>query len=339
VAVSREALLSVEDLHVRFETRRGIVHAVNGITFDIAPGETLGIVGESGCGKSVTSLAILGLLAGNGRVESGAAVFEGKNLISQSDRALRRIRGREIAMIFQDPMSSLNPVLTIGRQIREALETHFDMNRKAADKRAAELLDRVGIPSADQRLRDYPHQFSGGMRQRAMIAMALACEPKLMIADEPTTALDVTIQAQILDLLRELVAEENAALILITHDLGVVAGMCERVNVMYAGMFMETGSAEQLFGTPRHPYTLGLLQSVPRLDMGKRARLHPIEGAPPNMLRAPTACPFQPRCRFEVDLSSREVPALVQIEPGHKVACFNPVPLDEWDRSREAAAV
>jgi oligopeptide transport system ATP-binding protein len=339
VAVSREALLSVEDLHVRFETRRGIVHAVNGITFDIAPGETLGIVGESGCGKSVTSLAILGLLAGNGRVESGAAVFEGKNLISQSDRALRRIRGREIAMIFQDPMSSLNPVLTIGRQIREALETHFDMNRKAADKRAAELLDRVGIPSADQRLRDYPHQFSGGMRQRAMIAMALACEPKLMIADEPTTALDVTIQAQILDLLRELVAEENAALILITHDLGVVAGMCERVNVMYAGMFMETGSAEQLFGTPRHPYTLGLLQSVPRLDMGKRARLHPIEGAPPNMLRAPTACPFQPRCRFEVDLSSREVPALLQIEPGHKVACFNPVPLDEWDRSREAAAV
>jgi oligopeptide/dipeptide ABC transporter ATP-binding protein len=316
------------------------VHAVNGITFDIAPGETLGIVGESGCGKSVTSLAILGLLAGNGRVESGAAVFEGKDLIRQSDRALRRIRGREIAMIFQDPMSSLNPVLTIGRQIREALETHFDMNRKAADKRAAELLDRVGIPSADKRLRDYPHQFSGGMRQRAMIAMALACEPKVMIADEPTTALDVTIQAQILGLLRELVAEENAALILITHDLGVVAGMCERVNVMYAGMFVETGSAEQLFGAPRHPYTLGLLQSVPRLDMGKRARLHPIDGAPPNMLRAPTACPFQPRCRFEVDLSSREVPSLVQIEPGHMVACFNPVPLDEWDRSRsEAAAV
>jgi oligopeptide/dipeptide ABC transporter ATP-binding protein len=313
------------------------VHAVNGITFDIAPGETLGIVGESGCGKSVTSLAILGLLARNGRVESGAAVFEGKDLIRQSDRALRRIRGREIAMIFQDPMSSLNPVLTVGRQIREALETHFDMDRKAADKRAAELLDRVGIPSADQRLRDYPHQFSGGMRQRAMIAMALACEPKLMIADEPTTALDVTIQAQILDLLRELVAEENAALILITHDLGVVAGMCERVNVMYAGMLVEKGSAEQLFGSPRHPYTLGLLQSVPRLDAARRSRLHPIEGAPPNMLRAPVACPFQPRCRYEVDLSSQEVPPLVEIEPGHKVACFNPVALDEWDRTREAA--
>ncbi|MDX6408452.1 MAG: oligopeptide transport system ATP-binding protein [Gaiellaceae bacterium] len=337
--IANEPLLEVDDLRVEFTTRRGIVHAVNGISFDIAPGETLGIVGESGCGKSVTSLAILGLLAGNGRVRSGRAMFEGRNLLDLKDRALRRIRGREIAMIFQDPMTSLNPVLTIGRQIRETLETHFGMNRKEAEARAAELIDRVGIPSAKARLRDYPHQFSGGMRQRAMIAMALACEPKLMIADEPTTALDVTIQAQILDLLRELVAEENAALILITHDLGVVAGMCERVNVMYAGMFMETGSAEQLFGSPRHPYTLGLLQSVPRLDAGRRARLHPIEGAPPNMLRAPTACPFQPRCRYEVDLSSREVPPLVEIEPGHKVACFNPVPLDEWSRTREAAAV
>jgi oligopeptide transport system ATP-binding protein len=334
---SREPLLSLEDLHVRFWTRRGIVHAVNGITFDIAPGETLGIVGESGCGKSVTSLAILGLLARNGHVESGRALFGGRDLIRQSDRALRRIRGREIAMIFQDPMSSLNPVLTIGRQIREALQTHFDMDRKEAEKTAAEALDRVGIPSAKARTRDYPHQFSGGMRQRAMIAMALACKPKLLIADEPTTALDVTIQAQILDLLRALVAEENAALILITHDLGVVAGMCERVNVMYAGMFMETGSAEQLFGTPRHPYTLGLLQSVPRLDAARRARLQPIEGAPPNMLRAPTACPFQPRCRYEIDLSRQQVPPLVEIEPGHMVACFNPVPVDEWGRARAAA--
>jgi oligopeptide/dipeptide ABC transporter ATP-binding protein len=332
-------LLEVEDLRVEFSTRRGTVYAVNGISFAIAPGETLGIVGESGCGKSVTSLAILGLLAGNGRVRSGRALFEGRDLIKLKDRALRGIRGREIAMIFQDPMTSLNPVLTIGRQIRETLETHFDMTRKEAEARAAELIDRVGIPSAKARLRDYPHQFSGGMRQRAMIAMALACEPKLMIADEPTTALDVTIQAQILDLLRELVAEEDAALILITHDLGVVAGMCERVNVMYAGMFMETGSAEQLFGAPRHPYTLGLLQSVPRLDLGRRARLHPIEGSPPNMLHAPSACPFQPRCRYEVDLSSREVPQLLEIEPGHKVACFNPVALDEWDRTREAAAV
>jgi oligopeptide/dipeptide ABC transporter ATP-binding protein len=329
-------LLSVEDLRVEFSTRRGTVHAVNGISFAIAPGETLGIVGESGCGKSVTSLAVLGLLARNGRVVSGRALFEDRDLIRQSDRALRQIRGREIAMIFQDPMTSMNPVLTIGRQIREVLETHFGMDRKAALRRAAELLDRVGIPSADARVRDYPHQFSGGMRQRAMIAMALACQPKLLIADEPTTALDVTIQAQILNILRELVAEENAALILITHDLGVVAGMCERVNVMYAGLFVETGSADQLFGSPRHPYTLGLLQSVPRLDAGRRARLQPIEGAPRNMLSAPTACPFQPRCRYEVDLSRREVPSLVQIEPGHMVACFNPVPADEWDRARAA---
>jgi oligopeptide transport system ATP-binding protein len=336
-ASETQPLLAVEDLRVEFETRRGVVHAVNGVSFDIASGETLGIVGESGCGKSVTSLAVLGLLARNGRVSSGRAIFGGRDLIRESDRTLRAIRGREIAMIFQDPMTSLNPVLTIGRQIREALETHFGMARKAALRRAAELLDRVGIPSADARVRDYPHQFSGGMRQRAMIAMALACRPKLLIADEPTTALDVTIQAQILNLLRDLVAEEDAALILITHDLGVVAGMCERVNVMYAGMFLETGGARELFGSPRHPYTLGLLQSVPRLDAERRARLQPIEGAPRNMLSPPTACPFQPRCRYEVEQSRLEVPPLVEIEPGHRVACFNPVPADEWDRARAAA--
>src|SRR5215813_4443247 len=324
-------------MNVRFWTRRGTVHAVNGITFDIAPGETLGIVGESGCGKSVTSLAILGLLSRNGRVESGKAVFQGRDLIRQSDRALRTVRGKEIAMIFQDPMTSLNPVLTVGRQIREALETHFGMDRKEAEATAPEAVGRVGIPSPEVRIKDYPHQFSGGMRKRAMIAMALACKPKLLIADEPTTALDVTIQAQILTILRELVAEEDTALILITHDLGVVAGMCERVNVMYAGMFMETGSAEQLFERPRHPYTLGLLQSVPRLDATRRAKLQPIEGAPRNMLRPPSACPFQPRCRYEVDLSRKEVPPLVEIEPGHKLACFNPVPAEEWDRARAAA--
>ena len=330
-------LLQVDDLRVEFTTRRGVVFAVNGISFAIAPGETLGIVGESGCGKSVTSLAVLGLLARNGRVASGRALFEGRDLIELSDRALRGVRGREIAMIFQDPMTSLNPVLTIGRQIREPLETHFGMNRKDAEARAAELIDRVGIPSATARLRDYPHQFSGGMRQRAMIAIALACKPKLLIADEPTTALDVTIQAQILDLLRELVAEENAALILITHDLGVVAGMCERVNVMYAGMFMETGNADQLFARPRHPYTLGLLESIPRLDATRKERLHPIPGAPRDMLRPPSACPFQPRCRFEVEQSSQEVPPLREIEPGHMVACFNPVPVEEWQKTRAAA--
>ena len=330
-------LLSVQDLRVHFWTGGGTVHAVNGISFDIGPGETLGIVGESGCGKSVTALALLGLLPRAGRVRSGSARFDGRDLLRLSQRALRRVRGRQIAMIFQDPMTSLNPVLTIGRQIREPLETHFGMNRKAASARAAELLDRVGIPSPDARLSDYPHQFSGGMRQRAMIAMALACRPKIMIADEPTTALDVTIQAQILALLRELVAEEKTALILITHDLGVVAGMCERVNVMYAGMFMETGSADQLFGAPRHPYTLGLLQSVPRLDATRRAKLQPIEGAPRDMLRPPSACPFQPRCRYEVEQSRLEVPPLVEIEPGHKVACFNPVPAEEWERTRAAA--
>jgi len=332
---ARDALLSVEDLRVEFWTSRGTVHAVNGITFDIAPGETLGIVGESGCGKSVTALALMGILPRAGRVPTGRALFGDRDLIQLSDKEMRDIRGREIAMIFQDPMTSLNPVLTIGRQLRESIETHFDMSKREAEDRAAELIDRVGIPSAHQRLRDYPHQFSGGMRQRAMIAMALACKPKVLIADEPTTALDVTIQAQILNLLRELVAEENAALIMITHDLGVVAGMCERVNVMYAGMFMETGTTRQLFAKPRHPYTLGLLQSIPRLDAGRKARLHPIEGAPRDMLRTPAACPFQPRCRFEVELSSQEVPPLEEIERGHKVACFNPVPEDEWQNLRK----
>jgi oligopeptide/dipeptide ABC transporter ATP-binding protein len=333
----REPLLSVEGLRVEFWTSRGTVHAVNGISFDIAPGETLGIVGESGCGKSVTSLAILGLLSRAGKVVGGTATFEGRDLLQLKDDQLRQIRGRDIAMIFQDPMTSLNPVLTVGRQIREALETHFDLEKKEAVARSAELLDRVGIPSPKIRLKDYPHQFSGGMRQRAMIAMALACEPKLLIADEPTTALDVTIQAQILDLLRQLVAEQDTALILITHDLGVVAGMCERVNVMYAGMFMETGSAQALFNHPRHPYTLGLLQSIPRLDATRKEALTPIEGAPRDMLRPPSACPFQPRCRFEVEQSSQEVPQLREIEPGHYVACFNPVPAEEWERAKAAA--
>jgi len=333
---ARTPLLEVDDLRVEFWTSRGTVHAVNGISFDIAPGETLGIVGESGCGKSVTSLALLGILARAGRVTGGRANFEGRDLLALSDDELRTIRGREIAMIFQDPMTSLNPVLTIGRQIREALETHFGMERGPADRRVAELLDQVGIPSAKTRLKDYPHQFSGGMRQRAMIAMALACEPKLLIADEPTTALDVTIQAQILDLLRSLVAERYTALILITHDLGVVAGMCERVNVMYAGMFVETGSATALFARPRHPYTLGLLQSVPRLDAGRRQRLQPIEGAPRDMLSPPRECPFAPRCRYEVEESRQDLPQLEEIEPGHWVRCFNPVPADEWRRERAA---
>ncbi len=333
-----EPLLAVEDLRVEFWTARGTIHAVNGISFEIGASETLGIVGESGCGKSVTALSLLGILPRAGRVAGGHARFGGRDLLGLSDAAMRRIRGREIAMVFQDPMTSLNPVLTVGRQIGEALKEHFGIKGKAGKARAAELLDRVGIPGARERVDDYPHQFSGGMRQRVMIAMALACEPKLLIADEPTTALDVTIQAQILELLRELVVERQMALILITHDLGVVAGMCERVNVMYGGLFMETGRAEQIFGQPRHPYTLGLLQSIPRLDAVRVRRLHPIEGAPRDMLRPPQACPFQPRCRYEVAQSRLEVPPLVQIEPGHAVACFNPVGADEWERTREVVA-
>jgi oligopeptide transport system ATP-binding protein len=335
---TRDPLLVVEDLEVRFWTERGIVHAVNGVSFDIAPGETLGIVGESGCGKSVTSLALLGILPRAGRVTAGSATFAGRDLIGLSDSELRQIRGKQVAMIFQDPMTSLNPVLTIGRQLREPLETHLGMNKHQAEARAAELLDDVGIPAAKNRLKDYPHQFSGGMRQRAMIAMALACEPKLLIADEPTTALDVTIQAQILDLLRELVAERDTALIMITHDLGVVAGICERVKVMYAGTFVESGTADQIFAEPRHPYTLGLLESVPRLDARRQAALNPIAGQPRDMLEAPSSCPFAPRCRFQQPRCTAELPVLEELEPGHQAACFYPIEEGAWRRSRLAGS-
>ena len=331
---SSKPLLAVDDLRVEFWTDRGTIYAVNGISFEIAAGETLGIVGESGCGKSVTSLALLGILPRAGRVAGGTAQYAGRDLFQLPDRELRQIRGKEIAMIFQDPMSSLNPVLTIGKQIREVLEKHFDMDRRAANVRATELLDQVGIPSAKARLKDYPHQFSGGMRQRAMIAMALACEPKLLIADEPTTALDVTIQAQILDLLRTLVRDQGTALIMITHDLGVVAGMCERVNVMYAGTFVETGGADPIFARPRHPYTLGLLQSVPRLDVGRLQSLQPIAGQPRNMLSPPSSCPFAPRCHYRTERCLAELPVLGVMENEHDAACFNPPAADEWQRTR-----
>ena len=331
-----EPLLLVDDLRVRFSTMRGHVYAVNGVSFSIRPGETLGLVGESGCGKSVTALALLGLLARNGEVTSGRALFEGRDLIGRSDSELRKVRGRQVGVIFQDPMTSLNPVLTIGRQLREAFETHLGLGRRESLDRSAELLDQVGIPHARSRLKDYPHQFSGGMRQRAMIAMALACRPKLLIADEPTTALDVTIQAQILDLMRALVAEYDTALILITHDLGVVAGMCERVAVMYGGLLVETGGIDQIFERPRHPYTLGLLNSIPRLDQQRRQRLKPIEGAPPHLAAPPASCPFAPRCGYRVEQSLAALPHLHEIEPGHYVACFNPAPEGEWAATREA---
>ena len=327
-------LVDVENLEVRFWTRRGTVHAVNGISFSLSPGETLGIVGESGCGKSVTALALMGILPRAGRVTAGTVRYDGRDLYRQSDTEWQRFRGKEIAMIFQDPMTSLNPVLTVGKQLREAIDAHLDLSKSESLDRVVELLDRVGIPHAKARAKDYPHQFSGGMRQRVMIAMALACEPKVLIADEPTTALDVTIQAQILDLLRDLVTERDTALILITHDLGVVAGMCERIQVMYAGTVIETGSARPIFASPRHPYTLGLLQSVPRLDTGRRQTLQPIEGSPPNMLSEPASCPFAPRCRYAQEDCLAALPLLRDIGPEQRAACFHPAPADEWARSR-----
>jgi oligopeptide transport system ATP-binding protein len=319
-------LLSVRDLEVKFATRKSTIHAVNRISFDLEAGDTLGIVGESGSGKSVSSLAMLGILARQGRVTNGTVEFEGRDLLQLPDSELRKIRGRDIAMVFQDPMTSLNPVLRVGRQITESLRKHLDMDKDQAFEEARTLLHRVGIPDAEGRLRDYPHQFSGGMRQRVMIAMAIACRPKVLIADEPTTALDVTIQAQILELLRELVHEERMGLILITHDLGVVAGVCQRTNVMYAGSFVETAPTSELFARPKHPYTVGLLQSVPRLDAAGKRRLQPITGAPRNMSTLPTGCAFAPRCTYATDESWNEVPLLREIAPGQQVACWNPVP-------------
>jgi oligopeptide/dipeptide ABC transporter ATP-binding protein len=325
------ALLSVRDLEVKFFTRRATIHAVNGISFDLEAGETLGIVGESGCGKSVSSLAMLGILPKPaGKVTGGEVVFRDVDLLKLPDSKLREIRGRDVAMIFQDPMTSLNPVLRVGRQITESLRKHLGMSKDEADEEARGLLERVGIPDASNRLRDYPHQFSGGMRQRVMIAMAIACKPRILIADEPTTALDVTIQAQILDLLNQLVREENMALILITHDLGVVAGVCDRTNVMYAGEFIETAPTGELFARPRHPYTLGLLQSVPRLDAARKEKLQPIAGIPPDQRTIAQGCSFAPRCIYATQESREKTPHLRQIDgPEHMVACWNPVPVED----------
>jgi oligopeptide transport system ATP-binding protein len=318
-------VLEIENLSVEFRTDDGLLRAVDGISYSIEPGETLGIVGESGSGKSVSSLAILGLVPQPpGRIASGKALFEGRDLLAMRQRELANIRGNRIAMIFQDPMTSLNPFLTIGQQLMEVTRLHLRHRYDRARKHAIEMLERVGIPSPARRLDDYPHQFSGGMRQRVMIAMALTCKPALLIADEPTTALDVTIQAQILELMKELQREEGTAIILITHDLGVVANICRRVNVMYAGRFVEEASVNDLFARPRHPYTLGLLQSIPRLDAAKET-LTPIRGQPPDMIRLPGGCAFNPRCPNVIDRCPREVPPLFMAENGQRYACFNEV--------------
>ncbi len=337
----KRPLLAVEDLVVRFRTHDSLVHAVNGVTFDLESGETLGIVGESGCGKSVTSLAMMRLLPKPaGRIEGGRVRFDDFDLVTLPERDMRDLRGREIAMIFQDPMTSLNPVLTIEEQMVETIQAHRKVSKAEARKRAIELLAMVGIPRPEDRLASHPHQFSGGMRQRVMIAIALALEPRLMIADEPTTALDVTIQAQVLDLLRRLTTETGTALILITHDLGVVAGMTQRINVMYAGFIVETATTVDLFGSPSHPYTVGLLHSIPRLGEERPEQLIPIEGVPPDQRRAPVGCPFAPRCAWRLDVCWTDNPSLQPVEPGvrvvttgpgatHRIACHNPPTPDE----------
>jgi oligopeptide transport system ATP-binding protein len=286
------------------------------------PGEAVGLVGESGCGKSISALSLFNLVPKPGRIAGGQVLFEGKDILKYSEDEIRKVRGNEIAMIFQDPMTSLNPVLSIRTQMTEPLKLHKGMDQSAADKRAIELLELVEVPAARQRLGEYPHQFSGGMRQRVMIAMALACEPKLLVADEPTTALDVTIQAQILDIVTKLRKEVGMALIMITHDLGVVAGICDRINVMYAGYIVEHATTEELFGNPRHPYTLGLLRSIPRMDQERKSKLVPIEGFPPVLITLGGSCPFQARCVYAVERSSEENPTLQPVGKDHYVACW-----------------
>src|SRR5437588_1003044 len=309
-------LLEVKELHTEFRTGAGVVRAVDGISYTVDPGETVAIVGESGSGKSVSELSLLRLIPDPpGRITEGEVVFAGRNLMQLSEVEMRQVRGGDIGMVFQEPMTSLNPVLTIGRQITETLEQHRGLDREAADRRATELLGLVGIADARRRLQQYPHQLSGGMRQRIMIAIALACDPKLIIADEPTTALDVTIQAQILELMQQLTRRLGVALIIITHNLGVVARYARRVNVMYAGRIVESGAAAELYHNPRHPYTIALLRSVPRLDRPRQARLDPIEGQPPDLTRLGQGCSFRPRCRFAIEVCAGARPPLAPAGP------------------------
>ncbi len=316
-------ILTVQNLQTRFKTYDGWVHAVNGVSFELSEGETLGVVGESGCGKSVSMLSLMGLIPQPpGLIAGGGALYHGADLLKKSDAEMRHIRGKEIAMIFQDPMTSLNPVLTVGFQIAESLQLHMAMNAQQAQSRTVELLQMVGIPQADRALHNYPHQFSGGMRQRAMIAMAIACMPSILIADEPTTALDVTIQAQIVDLIKRLRDEIHTAIIWITHDLGIIAGLAQRVIVMYAGFIVEHASVDDVYDTPRHPYTLALLGALPRVDMSRSERLTSIPGMPPNLIGLPKGCPFAPRCQFVQTKCREENPPLAAIAPKHEVACW-----------------
>ena len=316
-------ILSVQGLETQFRTREGIVHAVNGVSFNLDEGETLGIVGESGCGKSVTVMSMLRLIPSPpGKVVAGEAFYQGKDLLTMTDEEIRHVRGAQISMVFQDPMTSFNPVITIGEQVAEPLEIHMGLSREKALDRVAEMFGIVGIPNPKDRLKDYPHQFSGGMRQRAMIAMALVCNPQVLIADEPTTALDVTIQAQIIELVKRLRDELGMAIIWITHDLGVIAGLADRMMVMYAGLAIETSPVKLLYSNPLHPYTLGLLGSLPRMDIGDKKRLISIEGLPPVLFDKPKSCPFHPRCKFRVERCLQENPPLMLIEDGHAAACW-----------------
>jgi len=318
-----QTILEVKDLVTRFYTPEGVVHAVNGMSFNLDERETLGIVGESGCGKSVTVLSILRLIPNPpGKIERGEAFFLGKDLLQLPIDELRQVRGKEIGMIFQDPMTSLNPVMTIGRQVAEPMIEHLGMSKREARERVIELLIMVGIPDPAARLDDYPHQFSGGMRQRAMIAMALSCDPKILIADEPTTALDVTIQAQIVDLVNQLQDKLGMAIIWITHDLGVVARLVDRVVVMYAGYPVERASVKEVYGNPRHPYTISLLQSLPRIDQVREDRLANIKGRPPDLFEEPKFCPFAPRCPFVQNRCWEENPGMRSVGENHNIACW-----------------
>ncbi len=322
-ASTGQPLLEVKNLKTQFFTQDGVVKAVDDVSFYVMPGETLGVVGESGSGKSMTGLSLMRLIPNPpGKIVNGEILFNGSDIRKMSEEQVRSIRGNDIAMIFQDPMTSLNPVLTINRQISESLQLHMGMNKSQARARAVELLELVGIPNATERVDQYPHQFSGGMRQRVMIAMALSCDPKLLIADEPTTALDVTIQAQILDLMRNLQSETGAGVILITHSMGVVAGMADRVQVMYAGHIIETADTGEVFANPRHPYTVGLMQSIPRLDASRREKLRPIRGMPPDLIDLPDMCPFTPRCNYASEKCEQKNPPLMEVKPGHYSACW-----------------